>query len=837
MMADYEPLDLSVWCNAGVAVLGDGAAPPPLGAQILHGLPFLIGRPGAPPTAPCFVAFGAAGCTDPLRLPVERPARRIIVAHRLLASALYQGGPLGELVAEYVFHLADGTRAVVPIRERFEILALPIPWGGHAFNAVYDRKNELLPRYAGRWDDAGRRQTEVQQATPHSYVLWAWANPRPEVPVAALEIVPKGPAFVVAAVTLGQLDEHPFPRAGARPVRITLPRAEDAARPFDLTVEVDRGTATYPYPLPLAAPDAFLADGFAGWGEAQNPTSSPAYVEVAATPSATVTVRQGEAVLGQARWGALEAEGAVEPTPRLRLELVDPGRNWVHTTVVDDATGRPVPCRIHFRSPEGVPYQPHGHHGHVNSNNGTWHLDVGGDVRLGQITYAYIDGTCQGWLPRGEVLVDVARGFEYEPLRTRVTIAPGQQRLELRLKRFRHMAAERWFSGDTHVHFLSTQGSHFEARGEDLNVVNLLLSQWGSLFTNTEEFIGRPTVSPDGGTIVYATQENRQHLLGHLTLLGVREPIMPWCSDGPGEAELGGTLEATLADWADRCHAQGGTVVIPHLPMPNGEPAALIATGRADAVEIIRESDFHYLEYYRYLNGGYRLPLVGGTDKMSSDVPVGLYRTYVYIPPDEEFSYESWCRNLRLGRTFHSGGPLLDFAVEGARIGDTLHLPAGGGTVEVTARARSVIPIHRLEIVQQGRVVASTEEPRGARELTLRARLMVDGHTWLAARAGGPGAARLVHHDVWGRGVFAHTSPIYVACGGDWQLFSPATAQYMLTLIDGALTYIRDHCPRYRPGTVTHHHGEADHQAYLERPFHQARAAIHRRMHELGLAH
>jgi hypothetical protein len=222
---------------------------------------------------------------------------------------------------------------------------------------------------------------------------------------------------------------------------------------------------------------------------------------------------------------------------------------------------------------------------------------------------------------------------------------------------------------------------------------------------------------------------------------------------------------------------------------------------------------------------------------MSSDVPVGLYRTYVYIPPDEEFSYESWCRNLRLGRTFHSGGPLLDFAVEGARIGDTLHLPAGGGTVEVTARARSVIPIHRLEIVQQGRVVASTEEPRGARELTLRARLTVDGHTWLAARAGGPGAAQLVHHDVWGRGVFAHTSPIYVACGGDWQLFSPATAQYMLTLIDGTLTYIRDHSPRYRPGTVTHHHGEADHQAYLERPFHQARAAIHRRMHELGLAH
>src|SRR6185437_5886799 len=122
---------------------------------------------------------------------------------------------------------------------------------------------------------------------------------------------------------------------------------------------------------------------------------------------------------------------------------------------------------------------------------------------------------------RGEVLVEVVRGFEYEPLRTRVSIAPGQQRLDLRLKRWTNMNRRCWFSGDTHVHFLSTQGSHLEARAEDVNVVNLLLSQWGHLFTNTEEWTGQPSVSADGRTIVYATQENRQHFLGHITLLGL----------------------------------------------------------------------------------------------------------------------------------------------------------------------------------------------------------------------------------------------------------------------------------------------------------------------------
>ena len=94
---------------------------------------------------------------------------------------------------------------------------------------------------------------------------------------------------------------------------------------------------------------------------------------------------------------------------------------------------------MHFRSPDGVPYQPHGHHNQVNSNLETWHIDIGGDVRLGQITYAIIDGKCEGWLPRGKVIVDVARGFEYEPIRTTVEIKPGQTDLLLKIKRWTNM--------------------------------------------------------------------------------------------------------------------------------------------------------------------------------------------------------------------------------------------------------------------------------------------------------------------------------------------------------------------------------------------------------------
>src|SRR5205823_12842767 len=98
---------------------------------------------------------------------------------------------------------------------------------------------------------------------------------------------------------------------------------------------------------------------------------------------------------------------------------------------------------------------------------------------------AYIDGTCEGWLPRGDVIVDVARGFEYRPLRRRLRIEPGQRELTLRLRRIADLKREGWFAGDTHVHFLSPQGAELEGRAEGLSVVNLLASQWGHLFTNT----------------------------------------------------------------------------------------------------------------------------------------------------------------------------------------------------------------------------------------------------------------------------------------------------------------------------------------------------------------
>jgi hypothetical protein len=824
----YQPVDLSAYCTGGPEL--SGAEPDvPLGHQTMQGIPFLVAEGSR-----TFIAFGPGLPASPVQVAIGATAHTVVIAHRLFDSRLMAGGPVGTHVATYVFRLADSSEHAVPIRERFEITDLST-FGQLPFLALPDQNQATRSRWSGPWSEAGYRQTEVIQGWPRRYCLWRWINPTPEVAIDSIEIVPAGPRFLVAAVTLGQVAEDPFARQGPIPVRLELKDQDLAARPLesganDLRIDIDRGVAGYVYPLPEQGSDAFVQDPFGGWGEAQNTRMSPAYADVSAGSSATLTVRAGEEQLGSVPWQALQ-RGPVD-TERVRVEIIEDGRNWVETVILDDQTGEPVPCRVHFRSSDGVPYQPHGHHAHVNSNNDSWHVDVGGDLRLGQISYAYVDGRCQGWLPRGEVLVDVARGFEYEPLRQRVTIAPGQRRLELRLRRWTNMNQRRWFSGDTHVHFLSTQGSLREARAEDLNVVNLLQSQWGSLFTNTEDFTGEPVASRDGQTVVWANQENRQHLLGHMILLGLKQPVYPWCSDGPSEAELGGTLETTLSAWADACHAQGGTVILPHFPNPNAEPATLVATGRIDAVEMIRHDPYNHVEYYRYLNAGYRLPLVGGTDKMSSSVAVGQYRTYVSIPPDQPFDYASWCRNLRAGRTFLSGGPLLEFSVEGAQVGETVRLSPGGGKVEVQARAQSILPIHTLQIVCNGDVVAQTDNASGGRDLALHATLRIERDSWVCARVSGPNYQPLSHHDVWQRGVFAHTSPIYVACGDTWSMGDRDGLQYMLTLVGGSLEYIRQLSPQWPSDRVTHHHGEVDHMAYLERPFLEAQAALQARLRE-----
>jgi hypothetical protein len=251
--------------------------------------------------------------------------------------------------------------------------------------------------------------------------------------------------------------------------------------------------------------------------------------------------------------------------------------------------------------------------------------------------------------------------------------------------------------------------------------------------------------------------------------------------------------------------------------------AADIALGKIDAVEINMQSwPIHVYEWYRYLNCGYRVAAVGGTDKMSAQMPVGAIRTYVRLEPGQPFTFEAWGATVRAGRTFTTTGPLVELTVEGKRSGDELRLPAGGGTVHVGALAEAVVPFTALEIVVNGRVVAEQRSAGGVYRCQLEETIRLPGSAWVAARVtsgmhGWVGSPRIVA---------AHTTPVYVVAG-DQELFSPSDAAYMLTLVEAGLTWMDTLATR--PAAERH--------ALNRRVFEEARDRPHQRLHAHGQGH
>lgn len=349
--------------------------------------------------------------------------------------------------------------------------------------------------------------------------------------------------------------------------------------------------------------------------------------------------------------------------------------------------------------------------------------------------------------------------------------------------------------------------------------------------TNVGDFDGRSTwgskeTGGDGEHLVRVGTENRQHVLGHISLLGYSGAIIaPMTTGGPDESALGDPIEILLTEWARQCKQQGELVVLPHFPNPRSEYAASVLSGDIDAVEMTSWGDLYggidpysLSDWYRFLNCGYLVAAVGGTDKMSANTAVGAVRTYARIPANLAFTYDTWMEFVRRSETFVTYGPLLEFSVDGQPMGSRVMMTSNGGTVDVEWQVASVtIPMSRVELVVNGEIRESVEvsPERGSGSRSIK----IDQSSWLALLVRG-------HYDDKPEIIAAHSSPVMITVDGS-QLLAAADAITILEQIEGALAYLNS------VGTRAE---EVAHKRMCQVLL-SAHRGLHNRMHQLGYYH
>jgi hypothetical protein len=799
------------------------------GDQTIQGIPFDLGQ------ADRANAILLAG--EPVTLDLQGiQANYLVFLHVVedrvtnyqdgFADFATDGNELGHHVSDYTLIYDDDESEVVPIRRRFAIQQSHTRWGASPFEAIPFRPPVVFPTLSeeallarvprGTYGRGETRHSSGRDMPATGLWLYALPNPHPEKPIHRLRLEPRQERSAIYGIAAARVKEHPLRPGVRRKVRVSLPEGVTLNSLGELDeIAIDLGTV-------ISARAALEYD--AGRWAGQEPNVQPArseraaLVEYAAHPQARIYVGSG-AQQQVHDLSQLDGESAVE---------VAPAHRPVRLRVVEKGSTQPVPVRLHLHGEAGEYLPPKGNHRKVN---GYWFEDNYGEFVNSLNQYSYINGECEVDLPLGRVFVEVTRGYEVKPLRSSFTVAAETEELTLEVERVLHWRADGWVTADTHVHFLSPQTALLEGQAEGVNVVNLLASQWGEMFSNVTDFDGKSTIGAkefggDGEFLVRVGTENRMQVLGHISLLGYSgRMIQPLCSGGPSESAIGDPQEVVMAEWAQRCIEQGGLTVMPHGPNPQCERAADIVLGVINAMEMMTFNPFDVqinpygiADWYRYLNLGYHVPVVGGSDKMAASSLLGGVRTYAHLG-ERAFTYENWMAAVRAGNTFVTVGPLAELRVEGQMPGSTIQLPATGGTVNVAWKVESTsLPIDAVEVVVGGLAVEQTNTGKSL-SASGTAEVRIENSTWIGLRV--RGSYRGEHGEI-----AAHTSAVQVMVEGK-PLFNQADAGAVLEQIEGAIAYLDVLAPR----------SQAQRLKKMRSTLESAYNQLHQRMHRNGVYH
>lgn len=861
----FEPISLRDVYNARRSDLAPELAPPDRfgachGLEVIRGVPFDFGSADGPDV----VILDGSPVSIELH---DREAGYLVFVHAVedrttnyltgFADDTIDGLELGDHVSDYTIEYTDGKESVVPVLRRFAIQQSRSGWGSAPFAAVAAGDDEVFPSGdesallgqpmltdADLVESPGSplrdvvaelygwaHETRIRSAYTRGMLngggslwLYALAVPDPSRPIRAVTCAPRDERSTLYALTATALTGHPLRARMRQKLRVQVPDGFSLNDVDEMEeVAVDLGT--------VISARAALEYDHTDWNTATpvveaTRSTHEVVVEYHAHPSARLYV--GDDVYDLDDRIAEASRGAVVTIP--------PAHRPVKLRFVDPGTSNKAAVRLHLHGSAGEYLAPRGHHRHVNES---WGHDRAGEFLNMENQYAYVDGECVVDLPLGTVFIEAVRGYEHLPIRTSFEVTQDTNELVFEHEKSLRWRERGWVSADTHVHFLSPHTARLEGEAEGVNVTNILASQWGEMFSNVGDFDGRTTlgastVDGTGEYLVRVGTENRMQVLGHIGLLGYSGPMIhPLCTGGPDESAAGDPLEVSMAQWAQQCIDQGGLVVMPHAPFPQLERAADLILGLVHAVEMgdamnplhldpdhplnLHVSPYGLADWYRYLNLGLQVPLVGGSDKMSASHLLGGIRCYAQLGA-RALTYENWMAAVKEGNTFVTIGPLTTLQVEGVSPGGQIDLPSGGGTLHVEWQVESArLPIDRVEVVVGGHAAADTGVG-GALASEGAATVSVSEPTWIALRV--RGSYRGLDE------VAAHTSAVQVRVGGE-QPFSPVDSVSVLEQIQGAIAYVDTIATR--PEARRYHAMRASLEAGYNR--------LHQRMHAAGVFH
>jgi hypothetical protein len=178
-----------------------------------------------------------------------------------------------------------------------------------------------------------------------------------------------------------------------------------------------------------------------------------------------------------------------------------------------------------------------------------------------------------------------------------------------------------------------------------------------------------------------------------------------------------------------------------------------ITTGNIDFVELLQFLKLNTLDYYEYLNLGFRITAAAGSDFPWAST-IGEVRTLVYT--GNTFSPDSWFRGLKAGNTFVTNGPALFFSADGKLPGTEI-VKKSGSVIRLSLKALSrpeIGKIKRIAIYNNKGLVVEKANLNNLNEVEININHSLERSQWIAA---------VVNCD---NGAVAHTTPVYVVVDG-----------------------------------------------------------------------